>query len=157
MATVTLTYSRKNKRQHSALHRQTPKFGTREPAGAASSRASNSSGGGESRLKRERKEVYRPGMVRSDDPRLSFAQPKGGCNAFGGAGETCISGVEENPPAAAATRAESAAPACLAPPSAPALVSSKQQQRAEALVGKRVSVYWNGDKVRASTEPCLHF
>ena len=48
------------------------------PAVAASRSETHGGGGGESRLKRERKEVIRPGMVRSDDPRLSFAQPKGG-------------------------------------------------------------------------------
>ena len=45
----------------------------------AASRSETHGGEGESRLKRERKEVIRPEMVRSDDPRLSFAQPKGGC------------------------------------------------------------------------------
>ena len=36
------------------------------------------------RPKRKRAIVERPGMVRSDDPSLSFAQPKGGCSKLGG-------------------------------------------------------------------------
>lgn len=36
------------------------------------------------RPQRERKTVKRAGFVRSDDPSLSFAQPKGGMGAVGG-------------------------------------------------------------------------
>ena len=51
---------------------------------AAAAAVAATAGLAKMRPKRKRAIVERPGMVRSDDPSLSFAQPKGGCSKLGG-------------------------------------------------------------------------